>query len=241
MMRSVPIRQPQLQPERQAQRGFTLIEVLLAMGLLAAVLSLLFGAFRFAGQAWEAGESRAVTASNVRHAQMFMRREMERAFAQRWREQGAQTARIAFEGEEQSIKFMVPRAGGSRSSGLVAVSFALLDESNFERRQKRLVVQRETLDSSSTDFDKLGQAEPRALLENVASVSFEYFGTANDKDDPTWRGNWEPKQRLPQLVKVKIELEGTNYVPPELVVPLVVGEESGCYINAFQRQCGAIR
>jgi general secretion pathway protein J len=222
-------------------QGFTLIEVVLAMSLLAAVLTLLFGAFRFAGQAWEAGETRAVTASNVRHAQMFMRREIERAFAQRWREQGAQTARIAFEGAEDGIKFMVPRAGAGRSAGLVAVSLGVQDESNFERKQKRLVVRRATLDSTSTDFDKLGEAEARALLENVANVSFEYFGADKDADDPTWRSSWEPKQRLPQLVKVKIELEGTSYAPPELVVPLVVGEESGCYINAFQRQCGPAR
>lgn len=217
------------------------MEVVLATALLAAVLSLLFGAFRFAGQAWEAGESRAVTASNVRHAQMFMRREIERAFAQRWREQGAQTARIAFEGDAGSIKFMVPRAGASRNAGLVAVTFSVLDESNYERQQKRLVVRRETLESAATDFDKLDQSEPRALLENVAGVSFEYFGADNDQDEPSWRTNWEPKQRLPQLVKVRIELAATNYVPPEMVVPLVVGEESGCYINAFQRQCGAVR
>jgi general secretion pathway protein J len=225
---------------RRRAQGFTLIEVILAMGLLAALLSLLFGAFRFAGQAWEAGEARAVTSSNVRQAQAFVRREIERTFAQRWREQGAQTARIAFEGGAEQLRFLVPHAG-ARSAGLVAVSIAVQDDSTFAERRKRLVIRREVLDPTATDFDAIDAVEPRLLLDDVASVRFEYYGADTEQDEPAWRDTWEPKQRLPQLVRMTVTMDNSRYVPPPLVVAIQIGEESGCYINAFQRQCAAIR
>jgi general secretion pathway protein J len=225
----------------RASRGFTLIEVILAMTLMAALLSLLFGAFRFAGRAWEAGESRAVTASHVRHALAFMQRDIQKAFAQRWREGNTPAARIAFEGGSDSLKFLVPKSGNPRSAGMTAIGFGIVDERNFADRKKRLAVWREQLDARATDFTTLDAAEPRALLENVAELKFEYYGRENDREEATWRDTWEPKQRLPQLVRIRITMAEPGYSPPEMVVQLLVGEESGCYINAFQRQCGAVR
>jgi general secretion pathway protein J len=224
---------------RRSARGFTLVEVIIALTLLASILLLSTGAFRIAGRAWESADQRAGHAAAVRLAQVFMKRELERAFPLRWREASGPAARIAFEGEGAALRFIVSRSTAGRGSGLSAVSFAVREAGSFDRREKQLVVRREMLDGDATDFDRLAEGQARVLIDAVEDARFEYFGAENDMEEPTWRDEWKARQRLPQLVRISVGVRG--YRPAEQVVALRLGEEAGCYINAFQRVCGPRR
>lgn len=222
-------------PTRNA--GFTLIELVIALSLLGAMLALAFGAMRFGSRAWEAGESRATQSTQTRLIQSFLRREMGFAFPMRWREQTSNVAKIAFVGESSSVKFVAPRPATQQLAGMSAVSLEVTDESNFERRNKKLVMRRAFLESDAEDFDALSNAEPRTMLDGLASVEFEYYGSENDQTQPSWQSSWSQPQRFPQLVRLKMTAEG-GYTIPEMVIALRHGEEAGCYQTNFQRICG---
>jgi general secretion pathway protein J len=67
-------------------------------------------------------------------------------------------------------------------------------------------------------------------------VSFEYFGGESDFQDPTWRDEWKPPDRIPQLVRMHVKMADGS-VLPEITVRIMMGEEAGCLENSFQRVC----
>jgi len=59
--------------KRAAQSGFTLIELVLAVSLLAAMLGMAWGGFSFALRAWDAGENGGHRAADLRLAEVCLR------------------------------------------------------------------------------------------------------------------------------------------------------------------------
>src|SRR5690348_8632759 len=55
-------------------RGFTLIELSVALVLLALIASVLYGSLSLAGDSWNRGEAKAQRASEMRSSQDFLRR-----------------------------------------------------------------------------------------------------------------------------------------------------------------------
>ena len=53
--------------------GFTMIELLIALGLFAIMSGVLFGALRLAGRSTDAGEAKAQAASGMRLAGDYLR------------------------------------------------------------------------------------------------------------------------------------------------------------------------
>ena len=57
-------------------RGFTLLEMVVALVLLAAMLALLYSGLGFAVRSWDAGDANGVRVSDRRIAENFVRREL---------------------------------------------------------------------------------------------------------------------------------------------------------------------
>ena len=70
---------------RQDARGFTLIEILLVMTLMAAMMGMIYASLNVGIRAWDAGDVRVAQASDWRLVERFMRRELGQIFPTRWR------------------------------------------------------------------------------------------------------------------------------------------------------------
>ena len=57
--------------------GFTLIELVIALALMALIASLLFGSLSMAARTWDGGEAKAGDVSSMRQAQAFLREQIE--------------------------------------------------------------------------------------------------------------------------------------------------------------------
>jgi general secretion pathway protein J len=229
--------------KRGGALGFTLLEMLVGLTLLGVLLILIYSALNIGLRAWDTGDQRASEASHQRIVQSFLRRELGQVFPIRWR--GIPESKIAFEGAKKELKFVTALNLGAavKEGGLQWGHLYLADDPEAGpdgRRRQSLFLKREVFDLQAKDWDGLGSAKPTRLIAGVKEIEIAYFGAENDTSDPKWVDEWNQPLRVPLLVKISIKTDLGRDVP-ELVVALKLGEEAGCYENAFQRQCPARR
>lgn len=214
------------------ERGFTLVEVVLAMVLLATMMLLLYSGLSFALRSWDAGEANGRRFADRRVAENFLRRELSELFPMRWKD--PMEVKVAFDGQPQSLRFVSSRAPGIQLGGLSLVGLEL--EEGAERGRRNLVMRRAMPDDAARDFGPLAKGEAHVILEDVDSVSFSYFGAENDFSEPQWFDAWKFPGRIPQVVRMRVRTaDGTEL--PDLVTRVMLGEEAGCLENSFQRLC----
>jgi general secretion pathway protein J len=217
---------------KRTQAGFTLLEVVIAMALLAAMLGMAWGGLSFALKGWDTGDAKGRRAVDLQLAQNFLRRELAEVFPMRWKDQSK--LRVAFEGDAKSLRFVSTRAAGASSGGLALVGLEVAP--GADPRDRNLVMRRALADDKAQDFTSLGAAEPTLLMANVDKVEFAYFGAVNDFNEPGWQNEWTFEGRIPQLVRLKVKTaDGTEV--PDVVARVMLGEEAGCLENSFQRVC----
>jgi len=215
------------------QRGFTLIELVVAMALLGAMMVMLYSGLSFALRGWDSGEANGRRTADRRIGENFLRRELSELFPMRWKD--PMTLKLAFEGEAQRLRFVSSRPAGLTKGGLALVGLEV--EGDAAGKARHLVMRRALPDDEAKDFGPLERAEERAILiADVDSVTFSYFGAENDFSEPRWLDAWTYPGRVPSMVRIR--MKSTDGTPlPEMVVRIVLGEEAGCLENSFQRVC----
>ncbi len=224
-------------------RGFTLIEMLLTLSLLAAMMVLIYTSLNLGIRAWNTGDARVTESSHLRIVQGFLRRELSQVFPIRWR--GIPDSKIAFEGAKDEIKFVTSLNldAGLHDGGLQWARLAVGEDK--ESSGQALYLTREPFDIQAKDFSSLGndkdKAKPVRLVGGLSGAEISYFGSDNDINDPAWTNEWTSPLRLPRLIKIHFETSREARPLPDLVIALQLGEEAGCYDTNFQRQCGPRR
>ena len=241
----------QHKPNRQARlkrcsvnapvRGFTLLETLVGLTLLGVMLILIYSALNISLRSWDTGEKRVAEASHQRVVQSFLRRELSQLFPVRWR--GIAESKIAFEGTKDELRFvtMLTLGAAAREGGMQWGHLYVADrESPGGEPGRTLFIKRSAFDLQAKDWDGLDAAKPIPLIDGVKSFEIGYFGVESETAEPQWTSEWTNPLRMPQLIRITVQVNNGRDVPP-LVVSLRLGEEAGCYDNAFQRQCGPRR
>lgn len=212
--------------------GFTLIELMVAMALLAMIMALVYSGLAYALRSWDAGELNARQVVDRRIGVNFLRRELGEMFPMRWKD--PMLLRFAFDGERDSLRFVSARPPDVAQGGLSLVG--LIVEAGSVGGSRRLVMRRAMPDDAAKDFGPLDGATPYVLVDNIDAVNFSYFGSENDFTDPRWSDKWTYDARMPNMVKIAIRTtDGTELEP--LVVRIELGEEAGCLESSFQRVC----
>ena len=221
--------------------GFTLLEMLVGLTLLGVMLILIYASLNVGLRAWDTGEKRVSEAARQRVVQSFLRRELSQLFPVRWR--GIPESKIAFEGTKDELKFvtMLTLGASAREGGLQwgHLYLATDDTTGGERRQT-LFIKRSAFNLQAKDWDGVDEAKPIPLVTGVKVFELGYYGAENDTTDAEWKSEWINPLRMPQLIRITLQADDGRNVPP-LIVSLRLGEEAGCYDNAFQRNCGPRR
>lgn len=212
--------------------GFTLLETVVALTLLAVMLGMLFAGLRTGVRAWDAGTERGDRSDRLLLTVSFVRKELSAAFP--WRFKDPLAVRLAFAGDAGRVRFVSMRPAELGGGGLAFVSFDY-EAGQGAERGGRLVMRRTPALADAKDFEAVEAAEAFALAEGVTSLRFEYYGAENDTAKPAWSDRWEFPQRLP--THVRLLMKSGDLELPEIVVALGIGEEAGCYETNFQRNC----
>ena len=212
------------------RRGFTLLELVLAMTALALVTGICYGAFHLAVRAMERGEVAVVTAQRLRVTSDVLRQIRSALYhVDRSTEDPDQTCSY-FQGTATSLSFdtsMQLQGGG----GVSRVTYQVLDNPT------RLVLTESAVPSRTRHRRRHGEdAEPltfnrsTTLLEGFQSLQFSYIDVSG-ADTSTWNPCHEDldQEGLPLAVRVVIEgLPGveTGRWGQEIPVSLVAMNEA---------------
>lgn len=200
--------------------GFSLVELLVAMALLAVILVLVFDGLHTGTRVWERIDRRVDAAEQMRTTQRFIRQRLEEAVSAN--RTPLEAGGRAFSGEAQAMTFVAPLPGRSGAGGLYRFR---LYAAPFEDATRLLVEYR--------PYDPRGDAEPDqvdpqrvSLQDDVAGLEFSYFGDDGVTGQPGWQGQWQDRDELPGLVRVRIWPQAS---PAEAWPELVVAPRGGAY------------
>ena len=203
-------------------QGFTLLELSVALVLLALMASVLYGSLSLAGTSWDRGEARAQQTSEMRLTEGFLRRTLGAQHPLRFQKVVGKPLYFAGAGDSLSYAAALPgRAGAGMYYFRIAVT------PNGE--SSRLTLARLIPDYGATSPPDFG-SDFSVLADGIAEAHFGYFGRdagAANTVAPTWRDRWDDPQRLPDLIRIDVKpIHGAPW--PTLYVEPRLAPEIGC-------------
>lgn len=198
------------------ERGFTLIEILLATTLLAAGLALGFATLRAATATVERGEALARESERLRAVHTFLRRRLVGALPVAFEHDASTGLPLRFVGEPDRMRFVaeLPDYLGRGGPALHELTVAR------DGAAWRLEVAFASVVGGATFVERAPRAaEPLAL--DLAAVRFRYRGVDATGAPTAWLDRWAGADELP--LQVRIEIEDRAGAWPPLVVALPQG------------------
>ena len=204
---------------RLKQKGFTLLELLIAMTLLGMILVLLFGGLRLGVRSWDASQKQVDSLNTVRSLENFLRRELSLAYPYLWK--NVPGRRVAFLGERNKLSFVAQLPSRVGGGGLYVISVEMEQRSKVQR----IVWKHLPVSSQMQDFSALAETSEMVLaaseLGNVEEIWLTYFGQENESAAPRWLDRWENSTRLPMLIRVQVKLSNNAQWPDFVVTPML--------------------
>ncbi|HSA80703.1 MAG TPA: prepilin-type N-terminal cleavage/methylation domain-containing protein [Geminicoccaceae bacterium] len=207
---------------RARSHGFTLVELLVVLATFGLLSLLLLGVLRFGVRAWETGVERVADEQEIVLAQSLLRRLLGQAQLLPPDERAED--RPGFLGGRERLRFVAPMPPHLTLGGFYVLALEL----NRDSKSQELIVRWNPYrpDDDPEDFGPSTESVKHAdLLDDVESLSLEYFGARAADDDPIWMDSWDRMDALPQLVRVGVEFgdhDGRWW--PDLVVALKAAE-----------------
>jgi general secretion pathway protein J len=205
-------------------RGFTLLELTVALVLFALMTAMMFGSLNFAGRSWDGGEAKAAQVNEMRQTEEFLRAQLTSQFPLRARKVVGFPLRFA--GEHNEMRYAAALPPRVTEGGTYFFRVSVVREGD----KSLLVQERVVPEPGALDDPDFHDAARSVLAEGIAELRISYYGRdpgAADADAPSWRDKWDDKQRLPLLVRIDVIPEkGPAW--PQLVVEPRHAPEWGC-------------
>lgn len=175
----------------RSQAGFTLLEMIVAVTLVALMAVGLWAVFRISLRSWSRGTE--FMDANQRHRSILnlVRKQMASTYGLFVQDplQPANAA-LMFDGTENSLRFIsLNSLQFNESPGLTWVSYELSQDEGGDYS----LVEREARYLGQMPEEGEGQAgsRPVPIFENLSSCLFEYFDPGDAEDSSQWVREWD--------------------------------------------------
>lgn len=199
------------------QRGFTLVEVLLATVLLAAGLALAFATLAAANGTVVRGERMASQAERIRAVEGFVRRRLAGARHMAFDSpQGEPPQR--FVGGPDRVRFVADLPDYLGQGGPYLHDFRIERDPDAEGGVRLLLELRMVLAGQA--LEPAPGRPPELLADDLRSAAFRYRGLEEDGRAGPWQDHWEEAGRLPLMVELVVTGgDGREWPPVRVLLP----------------------
>jgi general secretion pathway protein J len=202
-----------------AERGFTLVEILIAMTLLALLIGLAVGALRTAVQATRSGEALIQRTDRLRTAQEFLRRQLSHALPLPFERIEDTGENKVFMAERDSLRFVAPMPGFLARGGphVQWLTFARSRDGGMHLEFDHAQLNGYDPDNPKGDSER----KPVVLLDGIRDGRFEFRALDENGELGDWDSAWDDPQRMPLMVRLRVEFdEDSRQRWPALEIPL---------------------
>ncbi|MCP4306606.1 MAG: hypothetical protein GY788_17395 [bacterium] len=198
-----------------------MIEVMVALSILALIAVSLTGGLRLGVRAWETTYDNATDFA----AQTSFRTVLYDLLSNArpiWRSTEPNEKEFTFDGTRRVLRFVTVMpdhlGGGLYAVSLVVDSTGSEHALDFERRP--FALSRET--EGKVRVDRI------RVIEGANSISFSYFGSVLEGHEPAWHNDWRGTDQMPDLVRIAVRADPSHETrswPPLIVRPRVSRHE----------------
>ncbi|WP_395790360.1 prepilin-type N-terminal cleavage/methylation domain-containing protein [Aquimonas sp.] len=205
---------------RARSRGFTLIEILVAVSLLALMVLGAMAALSTSVRAVRSGEALVTRTDSVRIAQQFLRQQLSQAMALPFERSDDLGMVYVFEGDDTQMKFVAPMPGHLARGGphvqIISISRSA--------KGQRIEFSHALLNGYDSDSGSAGERPPVLVLDGLASARFEYRTVDENGEATDWLREWDNPQFLPMMVRLVAEFPRDRPQRwAELEIPVMAG------------------
>ena len=220
---------------RVRANGFTMVELLVSLGILGLTAAMLLAGLSTVRSVAERGQKQIATGESIVTAQTLIRDRIENIVAATRFD--TLTPIVDLRGSQNILSFFAPAALADQPNSVAR--YRLLRTAPGD-----LVLYSVSDLSDSVNAYLPGQAgwTPTILLTGVATLELVYFGIAPPDNQPRWRSQWIQRQQPPELIRIRLTFQpGDKRQWPDMIVRPGSTVNSACAIDEFSDRCSEER
>lgn len=188
--------------------GFTLIELTIAITLLALIVIIILGAMRIGIRSVESGEKKIESFERTRASMNILDSQIQSQIPLSYVQEGEAEVQFYFRGERQFIQFTTNYSIWSGEKGFVLATYSVRSAENG----------RQILTVSENVVNMEAKREA-ALFDTFERIYFEYFYKAPFEEAGRWVDQWTEKNQIPEKIRMHF-IDGPRAL--SLVIPVRV-------------------
>jgi general secretion pathway protein J len=212
----------------QRDRGFTLIEILVALALMAMIATILVSSLQIGGHTWQRVMRSSSNTDDIAQAQEFFRVHLTSLYPeQRAHASGSEASFLVSNGN--SLEFLAV-APNSNAGGVARYQVFVSPNSGALEVRVR--------DDQDQQPDPLApEAKSERLLSHVASLTIQFWLKPDDAPGH-WVDHWSDASRVPRLIRIDVAFtQPDNRSWPRLYVESRVDAPANCVFDVINRRC----
>jgi general secretion pathway protein J len=201
---------------RPAERGFTLIELVLALTIVALMMTVLFGGLRVGLRAWQRGEEKAETLEHARSMTLLLEQTLGGVYPFQGRSDENSQPQVFFQGETEKVSFVTTSPPVPFSTPL---AFTAITMSVDGGTAPGLAIREKAL----PNFDPFEEVAPSLIDPTVTAIRFRYL---RGPDSGSWEETWSgaDERAIPRAIEVTVTavVNGQAQEQTPITVPIRV-------------------
>ena len=201
-------------------RGFTLIEILVCLALMALIATILLGSLQLGGHSWQRVVGTSAATNDIAQTQDFLRTRLSEIYP----EDPISRRTNSLVATNGSLEFL-GTAPNASSEGILRYQIVLSAAGDLE-----------VTASNAYRHSALSSAPTERLLSRVKSMTVRFWQHSANATG-MWVDQWQDSTQIPRLIEIDLSFaEGDRYWPPLYIEPRVDTPVS-CQFDVVSRRC----